>query len=331
MTNRSGGGVEMDTLLESFENLNPIGFAPLTEAKANGRWVYVVVCTSHSPPRAIGASRVLYIGQGNKDRVHLLLKSINAYTENPQVPPAAEPTHHAIAWLVQHNHVRATAKPPLGPLKHLEIRGYAKRLKDAGVHGSADDLTSRLFEARLLNDFFRAHGELPLLNRRHEGWLAGKVLRALVHKFSGEAATKVSVTDWSTIGASYAASAWDERDPARWFGLVWLWPKTWSGAVVQSAKQGDLRGHLLLLRQGSGEQLPEALNPALWHQNTRLVAHCDASCLAGASAGSDGADGKLEGWWSALAKAPNIDQLARCMDERHNSKTTCACTTGRSA
>lgn len=313
MTNIGAGGVEMDDILKSVEDVNLDGFEPLSTASGTDRWVYVVVCTNESPARAVGASRVLYIGQGTKDRVKRLTDSIIAYTEQPMLPPAGAATHHAIAWLVQHNHVRATAKPPLGPLPHLDICGYAKRLEDAGL---ADDTTSRLFEARLLNDFFRAHGELPLLNRRHEGWLAGKVLRALVHNFSGEAAAKVSVTDWSTIGASYAASPWTEADPTRWFGLVWLWPKTWSGTAVNSASRGDLRGHLLLLQQGvsQGEDLPEALNPALWRTGTRLVASCDANCLAGASADQVGADNQLDEWWSQLAHATDIKGLARRME-----------------
>jgi hypothetical protein len=301
MTNNGTGGVEVDW---------KEGFHKLTndDLKAGGRWDYLIWSTSGPVPRALGSTEVLYVGHGGPQRLQALDNG----------------THHAVVRLREHNLVRTHwAKSP-----ELGRQVWVRQVSDAG--GTEDKLESALAELLRLNDFLREYGELPLLNRKQEGWLAARVMQELAAPFLGAKRKDLAVADWSTdIGASYVGGHLSghlspgepavQRSAADWFGLVWLWPETWV-RDHQRYKAFDednvKRGNLLLLRAQKGERpLPRGMNPdsALWYPGTYIAAQVEAGVLAGASAGGDFQT--LMTLWRALRGARDLADLTHRMNE----------------
>lgn len=256
------------------------GWTLLTEAScpASGSFVYKFWCNNAAPARAIGDSRVLYVGQGDVARLRLLLQG----------------KHHAQGRLRDFNTIsRAKGRPD------LEVSYWFKAAEStAGVLSD-----SEIAEIGLLNDFLRDHGELPLLNRKHEGWAAGRVLQALARRLSG--AKTATVVDGPVAGWSMV---WGKASKGGDFVLAWLWPKAWHSDSVEAPYT---RGDLLLIRLDKrGEGLPTVLNPGHdnWNPESKVTARCPASALAGASAGQSSVE--LLGLWKVLSGgAGSLDEL----------------------
>jgi hypothetical protein len=264
------------------------GWTLLTEASCpkSGTFVYKIWCDNIAPARAIDDSRVLYIGQGGHKRLNQLVKG----------------GHPALIRLNDFNTIAVVRKKP-----ELQVSCWYKKADDASVGELRD---SEIAEIGLLNDFYRQHGELPLLNHKHEGWAAGKVLKALARRLSGaETATILDgpVAGWSMVWGTAAAGGT--------FTLAWLWPKAWRAAALSPEAQN---GQLLLIRSGDaarvGEDLPTVLNPSHpnWPKGARVTARCPADALAGASAGQP--IDALRTLWAALNKgAASVDGLEEAM------------------
>ena len=105
--------------------------------------------------------------------------------------------------------------------------------------------------------------------------------------------------------------------------MVWLWPQAWVPALPGNHHDDPSRGHLLLLREhgeGDGEDWPAALrhDSGLWG-TVKVAARCEASVLAGASAGGDAAGTQpdaLRTLWTALRAAQDLDGLAEAMQKQ---------------
>lgn len=250
-----------------------------------GTVIYSIWCDNAAPARAIGESNTLYIGQGDAARLRLLLNE----------------KHHALVRLQEFNAISdAMLQPKLT---------YSCWFKTAD-NPAGDVLTdSEIAEIGLLNDFLRKHGELPLLNRKHEGWAAGKVLKALAQRLTGADPT---ILDGHTAGWSMV---WGTANHGGDFVLAWLWPASWLAGEFDSPKH---RGDLLLIRPGTGgEELPAVLNPShpKWNQHVRVTASCPASALAGASAGQSN-DAMRDLWKALSGSAGTLDGLEAAMNAR---------------
>jgi hypothetical protein len=287
-------------------------------------WVYCLWCTNTAPPRAIGASQILYIGQGGQQRLKVLRKSVKAYLG----PPGASLPHHAFGWLREHNTVRQ-GKELVLDRQPLKVEVWVKPVEGVGIGKTPHP--RELVEALLLNDFYRRHGELPLLNRKHEGWVAAKVMKALAQPLLK--GLQAQVGDWAKLETSHvlsnaatASKTGGGSLEGEWFALVWFWPESWSS--TDSADEWAGRLALLRANQPSGarpgDDRPERLkleDQSLWLEGTHVAAWCPADCLAGASATSK--DRALTDLWSILAPdgqpANALAELARRIDRAPKS------------
>ena len=287
---------------------------PADPSPSTGGWVYCLWCTNAAPPRAIGASRILYIGKGDGQRLAQLRTSLKNVKTHGPFP------HHAFGWLHTHNAVRRNAGA-MEDRHPLMVQVWVKPLDGADASGVPQ--TRALVEALLLNDHYRRHGELPLLNRKHEGWLAGTVLKALTQHILGSQGLHPRVGDWAELCTSHVLSNAAGPPKGRgepwsgpWFALVWFWPASWSS----DAHQDEWTGRLALLEvDASRGERPERLDLGSkhWLPNTRVTASAAADCLAGASADQDeDAATALTTLWAALTDGGSLPQSLESLRDR---------------
>jgi hypothetical protein len=187
---------------------------PLTAEK---RYVYVLELATYALPRARGASRVLYIGEGKKERVEQLLGN----------------THSATSALRR----LADAICPDVPLPAcLFVAEYPTKV------------AVQLEETRCLNAYVEAHGESTPANARWEGYIVGRVLRVVAQALFGDQHT-TKCYDWPPETPN---STWVDVYPGRptskapSYSLVWRWPEGWGGCTESSGRL-ELHGQPNLL------------------------------------------------------------------------------------
>lgn len=164
--------------------------------------VYVIRLVGRPLTTINGTTDVLYIGQGTGGRVHQL-------------------------WHGQHS-----------ACKRLAWAGWARRGAELRVRVEARaDARPELTEVELLNAFLWEHGQAPVLNNKHEGWLPSRILTAAARGLREADGVRVRFTTEARNGPSGQPAAFTTVDlygePAdtaswHWLGsLRWCWPTAW--------------------------------------------------------------------------------------------------------
>jgi len=142
-----------------------------------------------------------------------------------------------------------------------------------------------LAEVLELHRFSMLLGHMPVLNRRWEGYLAGRALELLIDR-AGLGSAPVPAYD--LVGAEptpserarvtrtgVATTCHAAVDP--WRGsLVWVWPDAWTGA-----DRGEWSARLLWLTPGATGTKPGLILPEItWLSEARVAASWEAASLA---------------------------------------------------
>jgi hypothetical protein len=164
-----------------------------------------------------------------------------------------------------------------------------------------------LAEVLKLHRFSLLLGHLPVLNRRWEGFLAGRALELLIERAGlgsapvpaynlvGAESTPSEPTMGPRTGVATICHA--AGDP--WRGsLLWVWPDAWTGA-----HRGDWSGRLFWLAPGSMGTEPALILPEIkWLPEARVAASWEAASLA-----ADGDDASVRrGLETLFAQVPQV-------------------------
>lgn len=138
-----------------------------------------------------------------------------------------------------------------------------------------------LIEVVELHRFALAHGHLPVLNTRWEGYLAGRALALLVERAGHRS---FPAYDLPRGDAPRVATICNAGEP--WHGaLVWIWPDRWTGKP-----RGEGAGDLLWLARGGDGRLPGEVLPTIeWLAEARVRHRWPADVLA-----ADGEEAALQ-------------------------------------
>ena len=142
-----------------------------------------------------------------------------------------------------------------------------------------------LAEVLELHRFSLHLGHMPVLNRRWEGFLAGRALELLIER-AGLGSAPVPAYDLvdaeptpsePTMVARTGVATICHAAVDPWRGsLVWVWPDAWSGA-----NRGEWSGRLFWLAPGSTGTEPASILPEItWLPEARVAASWEAASLA---------------------------------------------------
>lgn len=237
---RRGGGTELTGKVDvQTGNLMWKEPGKWPDANATCGFVYGLGLAGATVNRAVGSSPLLYVGQGG----------------GPRVGAWKDGTH------TQVQHLR-------GLVEALTREGNVAPVCVALRYRESKD--PELEEALELAIYGLLHGELPPLNRAHEGWLAGIALNALAKRAAADTRAWNRAYDWPTViedSSLYPRATWveiyrDQRGSDYLCSIGWIWPGSWlpSGAKKPEAA---LRGKLVLVTKaadgGSAGRLAEQL------------------------------------------------------------------------
>jgi hypothetical protein len=188
------------------------------DADPNGH-IYVIRLVGRTLTTLTGGSTdVLYIGQGTGSRVHQL-------------------------WSGQHS-----------VCKRLAWAGWAQRGDPLRVGVEVQPAKNpELREVELLNAFLWEHGQMPVLNGKHEGWLPSRVLQAVARDLKLSACKPYNgprrpeprgstFTGVDLYGAPSPDKAWHWRG-----SLLWLWPVDWMDPAAHEVLPGFRPGAFVLI------------------------------------------------------------------------------------